>query len=549
MKDQQRAKQRTPEASLRVFLSSSWEDLREEREGLRESLSRMGVSFVGMEVFGSSPATPIDECLAAVDRASVFVLVVAHRYGAVPPELDISFVQAEYQRATERGLPCFVYFKDDQTPVLPSYVERDATKAEQLCRFKAALQEAHIVSRFTGPEDLAQQVATDLHKFIIENVLCKGERTGEEISLSDVIPRSMLELVLEGLSQRFRMPIGIFTPTKQGHFYSYPRHLNFARYCRLIRERPEGMRLCQEADLKFAKKCMRSRKPVIYQCHAGFTDFAVPIHIGATTAGAIFGGQIVVKDQKEASLTEVKKLAERLGPQAGELVEAYVESEERDSEELYRAIGAVQEVAAYFSKLASEKSVYAVESAFGGVPPPGDRVAYGWEGEDPRDVLAILARLPEEEFTLRMLVPLLERAGYRNVRYCHGPAEAGCDLRYESRDPMGCPIQYGAQVKMGRIRSKASGPDNVATLISQAKAALTCGFCDEFTGECTYVDQFWIMSPQDVSEQAQRLIASHNQQNGRREIRFLTGQLLLEKLKQYVPGLLDAVLSETGDTP
>lgn len=37
--------------NLKIFVSSTWQDLREEREAIKESLSRMNLSFVGMEFF------------------------------------------------------------------------------------------------------------------------------------------------------------------------------------------------------------------------------------------------------------------------------------------------------------------------------------------------------------------------------------------------------------------------------------------------------------------------------------------------------------------
>ena len=144
----------------RIFLSSTWQDLQPEREAVERALHRMrSTIFSGMEYFGSRPETPRDVSLAEVDRGDIYVGIFAHRYGS-------GITEAEYRRARERGLPCLVYLKDDSVPVPPAYIERDAGKAAQLDALKNELKANHTVSFFRSPDDLAAQVATDLHNLL-----------------------------------------------------------------------------------------------------------------------------------------------------------------------------------------------------------------------------------------------------------------------------------------------------------------------------------------------------------------------------------------------
>ncbi|MCJ7728518.1 MAG: PocR ligand-binding domain-containing protein [Sedimentisphaerales bacterium] len=231
----------------------------------------------------------------------------------MPSKGNISFVEAEYRKAISEKIPCLVYFKDEQTPVLPIFVEQETTNIERLKSFKSELKSKHVVSWFSTPQDLARIVATDLHKYLLDNVLPDKQYLLSPVSLTDIIPRAMLELVLEGLSQRFQIPIGIFAPEKDRDFYFYPSHLHFSEYCKMIRGTRKGMKLCYEADRKFAWECMRSGKPTIYKCHTGLIDFAVPIYVGGNNVGAIFAGQVVHKQQKESSVGEVSSFAREIG--------------------------------------------------------------------------------------------------------------------------------------------------------------------------------------------------------------------------------------------
>src|SRR5215212_4556479 len=108
--------------AFRVFISSTWLDLRPEREAVRDAVLRMKeTQFVGMEYFGSRDETTWRSTLVEVDRSRVYVGIFAGRYGS-------GITEAEYRRARELGLPCLIYFKEDKS--IPNDArEKDAAKA------------------------------------------------------------------------------------------------------------------------------------------------------------------------------------------------------------------------------------------------------------------------------------------------------------------------------------------------------------------------------------------------------------------------------------
>lgn len=146
--------------SVCIFISSTWEDLKPEREALEKALHRMqDTAFAGMEYFGSRPDTPKHVSLAEVDRSDVYIGIFAHRYGS-------GITEAEYRRARQRGIPCLIYFKDDSVPVMPVHVERDTEKVTKLEALKRELKQHHTVSVFHSPDHLATQVVADLHNHL-----------------------------------------------------------------------------------------------------------------------------------------------------------------------------------------------------------------------------------------------------------------------------------------------------------------------------------------------------------------------------------------------
>lgn len=140
---------------LRIFLSSTFSDLIEERKAVESAIHRMAAGFVGMEHFGSFPDVPLERCVQEVRSAQVVVLVLADRYGHVPEGSPISITESEYQEARRAGIPVLTYLREMQAA--------DEKQVDpRLARLRVELKSGHGVSSFTSPEDLACKVVSDI---------------------------------------------------------------------------------------------------------------------------------------------------------------------------------------------------------------------------------------------------------------------------------------------------------------------------------------------------------------------------------------------------
>jgi AraC-like DNA-binding protein len=79
--------------------------------------------------------------------------------------------------------------------------------------------------------------------------------------------------------------------------------------CNLLRRAPEFNARCQRCDRDHCIAAARSLHGVIYQCHAGLTDFAVPLYIGRRHAGTFLGGSLLSEPPTPAGL---RRLTRRL---------------------------------------------------------------------------------------------------------------------------------------------------------------------------------------------------------------------------------------------
>lgn len=124
-----------------------------------DALNRMEeMRFVGMEFFGNRPDDTHDASIDQVNQCEVFVGIIGHRYGS-------GITEAEYRRARALGLPCFVYFKR-QDSSHPADSDNDPALAARLAAFKQDLLRGHTVKEFRSPDELAASATADLHNWV-----------------------------------------------------------------------------------------------------------------------------------------------------------------------------------------------------------------------------------------------------------------------------------------------------------------------------------------------------------------------------------------------
>jgi hypothetical protein len=149
-----------------VFVSSTKIDLEEYRLAIRDYLPRFDLLFRGMEIFGARHEAPRDVMLGELHGSDLLVGILGHSYGSRDRATGLSYSQLEYRTAVELGLPVRMFAMADEHP----RPHRSQTTEDQvsLASFKAELKLAHVLERFTTPEDLVLKLAHSLKDFLAE---------------------------------------------------------------------------------------------------------------------------------------------------------------------------------------------------------------------------------------------------------------------------------------------------------------------------------------------------------------------------------------------
>jgi hypothetical protein len=154
----------------KVYLSSTYRDLIEQREAVYHALHELGHDVVAMEEYVAADSRPVDKCLRDVANADVYVGVFAWRYGFVPdddnPE-ELSVTEMEYRQAYRSGVPRLVFLLHANAPWVPELMDsqtKENGSGSRINRLREELATDRLCSQFSSSEELARKVATAVQR-------------------------------------------------------------------------------------------------------------------------------------------------------------------------------------------------------------------------------------------------------------------------------------------------------------------------------------------------------------------------------------------------
>lgn len=115
-----------------VFVSSTYEDLKEERKTVIEALLQMNCFPVGMEFFNAADDSQWDVITSLIDECDYYVLIVAGRYGSVEESSGISYTQKEYEYAVKKNVPVISFVHKDVNQLPSGKVEHEPDEMANL---------------------------------------------------------------------------------------------------------------------------------------------------------------------------------------------------------------------------------------------------------------------------------------------------------------------------------------------------------------------------------------------------------------------------------
>lgn len=148
-----------------VFVSSTYADLKDERQSVIQALMEMDCIPAGMELF---PATDEEQWLfikKIIDDCDYYLLIIGGRYGSTTSE-GISYTEKEFDYAVSNGLKVVALIHGEPENIPFGKSEQDPHLREQLEKFRQKVMTGRLVKFWKVTEELPGLVALSLSKTI-----------------------------------------------------------------------------------------------------------------------------------------------------------------------------------------------------------------------------------------------------------------------------------------------------------------------------------------------------------------------------------------------
>lgn len=149
-----------------VFVSSTYEDLIEERKEITQAVLECDCMPVGMEMFPASNLEQWEFIKRVIDKADIYLVVIAGKYGTVGRDESgnrMSYTEMEFNYALASGKPILAFQYKDINNLPRNKVELDEEKREALEVFRKKVQKGRIVKFYSNKDELKANVLGSLN--------------------------------------------------------------------------------------------------------------------------------------------------------------------------------------------------------------------------------------------------------------------------------------------------------------------------------------------------------------------------------------------------
>ena len=142
-----------------VFVSSTYEDLKEERQEVVNALLKMDCFPIGMEYFNASDKSQWEVIKSLIEECDYYILIIAGRYGSVESVSGKSYTQLEFEYAKSTGVPTISFIHEHPENIPDKYTEKE--HKEELAQFREIAKNS-LVCHWNTKGDLAKDVVLSL---------------------------------------------------------------------------------------------------------------------------------------------------------------------------------------------------------------------------------------------------------------------------------------------------------------------------------------------------------------------------------------------------
>jgi hypothetical protein len=118
-----------------VFVSSTYADLKEERQHIIQALMEMDCIPAGMELFPAADEEQWEFIKKVINDCDYYLLLIGGRYGSITPD-GVSYTEKEFNFAIEKGLKVVAFVHQNPGNIQSSKSETNSDSRDKLALFR-----------------------------------------------------------------------------------------------------------------------------------------------------------------------------------------------------------------------------------------------------------------------------------------------------------------------------------------------------------------------------------------------------------------------------
>lgn len=158
-----------------AFVSSTYEDLKEERKEITQALLECNCFPAGMELFPASTKSQWEVIKRVIDGSDFYIVIIAGRYGSIGSDetgKKVSYTEMEFDYALKKDKPIIALLYDGIEDLPKSKTENTTTRHSKLLKFRNKACAGRIIKKWTNKDNLKSAA------FAAINALIQDEDNG-----------------------------------------------------------------------------------------------------------------------------------------------------------------------------------------------------------------------------------------------------------------------------------------------------------------------------------------------------------------------------------
>lgn len=173
---------------FQVFVSSTYEDLQEERREVMQALLELDCIPAGMELFPASNEDQWSLIKRVIDDSDYYIVIIGGRYGSTNDD-GISYTEMEYRYAIETAKPIIAFLHKNPEEIKSANVEKTPEGQKNLDTFRD-LAKKKMVRYWTNSSELGSVVSRSMVKLMKQFPAVgwiRADSTTDESSMREIL--------------------------------------------------------------------------------------------------------------------------------------------------------------------------------------------------------------------------------------------------------------------------------------------------------------------------------------------------------------------------